>query len=73
MVLIFIFLLYSNLKKSKIKTNFPSIILQVQTIVDHHHASDQNRSATKVRFSEPGEEKDEGGESKVRSSGKLLG
>ncbi|XP_031632483.1 solute carrier family 12 member 4 isoform X2 [Contarinia nasturtii] len=29
----------------------------VQTIVDHHHASDQ-KSATKVRFSEPGDEKD---------------
>lgn len=29
----------------------------MQTIVDHHHASDQ-KSATKVRFSEPGDEKD---------------
>ncbi|XP_055312434.1 solute carrier family 12 member 4 isoform X3 [Sitodiplosis mosellana] len=29
----------------------------VQTIVDHHHASDQ-KQATKVRFSEPGDEKD---------------
>lgn len=34
-------------------------ILKVQTIVDHHHAIDQNRTATKVRFTEPAEEKDE--------------
>lgn len=30
----------------------------MQTIVDHHHASDQ-RQATKVRFSEPGDEESE--------------
>lgn len=27
--------------------------------MDHHHAIDQNRTATKVRFTEPAEEKDE--------------
>lgn len=32
--------------------------IQVQTIVDHHHLSDQKQSATKVRFSEPGDEND---------------
>lgn len=30
----------------------------MQTIVDHHHASDQ-KQATKVRFSEPGDEESE--------------
>lgn len=36
----------------------------MQTIVDHHHASDQ-KQATKVRFSEPGDEKDADNDSKV--------
>lgn len=30
----------------------------MQTIVDHHHASDQ-KQATKVRFSEPGDENED--------------
>lgn len=34
------------------------LFIQVQKIVDHHHASDQ-RSATKVRFTEPSEENGE--------------
>lgn len=37
---------------------------KVQTIVDHHHSSEQ-KQATKVRFSEPGDEKDNEDESKV--------
>lgn len=44
---------------------------QVQAIVDHHHASDNARTATKVRFTEPhdtlNEDEDEGSLEKVYS------
>lgn len=46
-------------------------IYQVQAIVDHHHASDNARTATKVRFTEPNdvvnEDEDEGSLEKVQS------
>lgn len=44
-------------------------IYQVQAIVDHHHGSDNARTATKVRFTEPNdainEDEDEGSLEKV--------
>lgn len=44
--------------------------MQVQTIVDHHHASDQ-KQATKVRFSEPGDEKYDDDDDKVCDNMKI--
>lgn len=47
----------------------PLHYIQVQAIVDHHHASDNARTATKVRFTEPNdavnEDEDEGSLEKV--------
>lgn len=49
--------------------NSIAFYIQVQAIVDHHHGTDNARTATKVRFTEPNdvvnEDEDEGSLEKV--------